>query len=162
MSARRAVAAVAGLLALLLWGGEGAAAAACRDDVVDLRAAGGARARFTVEIADTPESRARGLMFREDLPESHGMLFLFDPPESVAFWMRNTPLPLDLIFVRADGVVRRVTADAVPFSEATMPSGGPVRAVLEVNAGLAARFGIGEGAEMRHPAFGEDAAWPCG
>lgn len=138
----------------------GAAGAACREDVVDLRGPGG-MARFTVEIADEPEERARGLMFREDLPESHGMLFLFDRVAPVSFWMRNTPLPLDLIFLRADGTVRRVTEDAVPFSDASMPSGGPVRAVLEINAGLAERFGIEEGSEMRHPAFGADAAWPC-
>jgi Uncharacterized conserved protein len=146
------------LAALLLWAG--AAAAACREDVVDIRGEDGL-SRFVVEIAATPEARARGLMFREHLPESEGMLFLFEPVQPVSFWMRNTPLPLDLIFLAADGTVRRVTADAVPFSETPMPSGGPVRAVLEINAGLAARFGIEAGSQMRHPAFGEDAAWPC-
>jgi uncharacterized membrane protein (UPF0127 family) len=136
------------------------AAAACRDDVVDLRGPGG-MARFTVEIADEPEERARGLMFREDMPDSHGMLFVFDPVQPVSFWMRNTPMSLDLLFVNADGTVRRVTEDAVPFSEETMPSGGPVRAVLEIKAGMAERYGLEEGTEMRHPAFGPEAAWPC-
>jgi len=128
---------------------------------VDLRGDGG-QSRFTVEIADTPETRARGLMFREELATSAGMLFLFDPPRDVAFWMRNTPLPLDLIFVDERGEVIRVSADAVPFSDDRIPSGGVVRAVLEVNAGLAARFGIAEGDQMRHPAFaGADPLWPC-
>lgn len=132
----------------------------CAAEAVDLRGPAGA-SRFKVEIADTYESRARGLMHRETMPRDSGMLFLFDPPRPVAFWMRNTILPLDLVFIGPEGKVIRVTRDAVPFSEALMPSGGVVRAVLEVNAGEAARFGITEGDEVRHPAFGKDAAWPC-
>ena len=153
----RAIAAGLGLAVAL----SGAAAAQCRDDRADLRD-DGAAARFSVEVAATPESRARGLMFREEMAPGHGMLFLFEPPQEVAFWMRNTPLPLDLLFVDATGTVIRVTPDAAPFSDATMPSGGPVRAVLEINAGLAARYGLGEGAELRHPAIDPQAAvWPC-
>lgn len=132
----------------------------CDPRAVDLRGFGGA-ARFRVEIADTYESRARGLMHREHMERDSGMLFLFEPPRPVAFWMRNTILPLDLIFVDAVGKVIRVTENAVPFSEALMPSGGPVRAVLEVNAGEAARFGVAQGTELRHPGFGPGAAWPC-
>jgi len=154
---RRAAGCLAAALALV---SAGVAGAACREDVVDLRGPGGL-ARFTVEIADEPEERARGLMFREEMPDSHGMLFVFDEVQPVSFWMRNTPMSLDLLFVAQDGTVRRVTEDAVPFSEETMPSGGPVRAVLEVKAGMAERYGLEEGAEMRHPAFGPEAAWPC-
>lgn len=100
-------------------------------------------------------------MFREDLARSAGMLFLFDPPRDVSFWMRDTPLPLDLIFLDAAGRVIRVS-QGEPFSEDRIPSGGVVRAVLEVNAGLMQAYGLGEGAEARHRAFEEGApAWPC-
>ncbi|MGG7568306.1 DUF192 domain-containing protein [Rhodovulum sp. DZ06] len=143
--------------------GPGAAVAArpaCAPDVVDLRGPGGAT-RFAVEIADTPESRARGLMHRETMARDAGMLFVFDPPRPVAFWMRNTILALDLVFVDDSGTVVKIHENAVPFSERLMPSGEPVRAVLEINAGLSAALGLGPGTELRHPAFGPDAAWPC-
>ncbi|MEM6742640.1 MAG: DUF192 domain-containing protein [Pseudomonadota bacterium] len=128
---------------------------------MDLRGEGGAAARFAVEVADTPETRSRGLMFRESMPRSAGMLFIFDPPREVAFWMKNTPLPLDLIFFDEAGQVIRVS-QGVPFSEDRIPSGGVVRAVLEVNEGLMQAYGLGVGAEARHPAFAQgDPAWPC-
>ena len=139
-----------------------ASAGPCREDRVDLRTPEGGAARFTVEIADTPEERARGLMFRTDLPESHGMLFVFDPPQPVAFWMKNTPLPLDILYVDASGRVLNIAERTTPFSEATLPSAGPVRLVLEINGGLSERYGIGPGAELRHPALDPaTAAWPC-
>lgn len=138
-----------------------AVAGPCRGDVIDIRGPGGV-VRFALEIADTPTSRASGLMFREHLDEGAGMLFVFDPPREVAFWMRNTPLPLDLVFIAPSGVVARVGANAVPFSETAIPSGAEVSAVLEINAGLAARFGIVQGAEARHPSFaGAGPVWPC-
>ncbi|MEC9432358.1 MAG: DUF192 domain-containing protein [Pseudomonadota bacterium] len=154
--------ALAGAMAAIFAAGAPGQAAAgpCREDQIDLRGPQGA-ARFVVEIADDDEERARGLMFREEMAASHGMLFLFDPPRPVAFWMRNTPLPLDLIFMDAAGRVLNVIADATPFSEEHLPSDGVTRAVLEVNAGLAARYGIGPGTQARHPGFGEDADWPC-
>jgi uncharacterized membrane protein (UPF0127 family) len=139
-----------------------AATAKCLVDAVDVRGAG-AEARFAVEIADTPEERARGLMFREQMDRDAGMLFVFEQSREVAFWMRNTPLPLDIIFVDSHGVVVRIAADTTPFSETPLPSGAPVTAVLEINAGLSAQLGIAPGAELRHPAFsGGDPAWPCG
>lgn len=139
----------------------GAAFAQCREDVIDLRGPEGA-ARFSVEIADDPQERARGLMHREDLPESRGMLFLFDRAAPRAFWMKNTPLPLDLIFLDAGGRVLNVIREAEPFSEASLPSQGDALAVLEINGGLADRYGIGRGAEARHPHFDPAAAaWPC-
>lgn len=137
-----------------------AASAQCREDLIDLRGDGGS-ARFSVEIADDDSERARGLMFREEMAEGHGMLFLFDPARPVSFWMRNTPLPLDLIFLDSEGRVLNVS-QGVPFSEDPIPSEGDARAVLEVNAGLMDRYGLGQGAEARHPAFGGTAAWPCG
>ncbi len=148
--------------ALVLWAGVGAAFAGCSERIVDLRGPGG-ESRFAVEIADTPESRARGLMERTDLAEGQGMLFVFDPPREVSFWMKNTPLPLDLIYIDRSGVVVRVAENATPYSEDRLPSGAPVRAVLEINGGLAARFGIAAGSEVRHPRLDQDAAvWPCG
>jgi hypothetical protein len=139
----------------------GAAQAACRPDVIDLRGPDGA-ARFSVEIADDPQERARGLMHRESMPAGHGMLFLWDEADQRGFWMKNTPLPLDLIFLDPQGRVLNVIAEAEPFSEEILPSEGEALAVLEINGGLAGRYGLGPGAEARHPHFGEDAAWPCG
>lgn len=109
--------------------------------------------RFTVELAATPDARARGLMFRQRMNPDHGMLFDFQTEQNVAFWMKNTPLPLDILFIDAAGSVIHVAADTVPFSEAPIPSRGPVRGVLEVNAGTAARLGIAPGAAVRHPIF---------
>jgi uncharacterized membrane protein (UPF0127 family) len=137
------------------------ALAACREDQLDLRGPWG-QARFTVELAITPEEQARGLMFRENMPRSAGMLFLYDRPSTVSFWMRNTLIPLDMIFVDATGVVTRVHHEAVPLDETPIPGGDGVLAVLEINGGLARRFGIGPGTEMRHPRLPQDgAAWPC-
>tara|TARA_R110000751_G_scaffold12683_16_gene43438 strand:- start:56 stop:538 length:483 start_codon:yes stop_codon:yes gene_type:complete len=136
------------------------ALAACREDVVELKA-DDASARFTVEIADTALERAQGLMHREDMAAGHGMLFLFDTPRPVSFWMKNTPLPLDMIFIDETGEVLNVIANAEPFTEDPRPSEGDTRAVLEINGGLAERYGIGAGALVRHPAFGDEAAWPC-
>ncbi|MFN3644204.1 MAG: DUF192 domain-containing protein [Gemmobacter sp.] len=138
-----------------------AAGAACRPDVAELRWAGGA-ARFSVEVADTAETRSRGLMFRESLPRSAGMLFIFPRAGRVSFWMRNTLIPLDMIFLGADGRVTRVHANAVPRDETPIDGGDGVLAVLEINGGLAARLGIRPGAELRHPGMPQAiAAWPC-
>ncbi|MGY6411852.1 MAG: DUF192 domain-containing protein [Alkalilacustris sp.] len=137
------------------------AVAECREDLVDLRGAWG-QARFTVEIADTPEAQARGLMFRDSLPRGAGMLFLYDRPQRVAFWMRNTFIPLDMIFVDDTGTVTRVHHEAVPLDETPIEGGPGVQAVLEINGGLARRFGIAPGTELRHPRMPQsDAAWPC-
>ncbi len=114
---------------------------------------GGGTHRFTVELAATPEARARGLMFRERMNPDHGMLFDFRIEQPVAFWMKNTPLPLDILFIDGAGTVVRIAADTVPFSEAPIPSRAPIRAVIELNAGTAARLGITPGARVRHPIF---------
>ena len=146
---------------LLLLGLATAALAECRPDRVDLRGSWG-QARFSVEIADTPESQARGLMFRDSLPRGAGMLFLYDRPQRVAFWMRNTFIPLDMIFMDASGTVTRVHHEAVPLDETPIDGGPGVLAVLEINGGLARRLGIAVGSEMRHPRLPQtDAAWTC-
>ncbi|WP_371060208.1 DUF192 domain-containing protein [Rhodosalinus sp. 5P4] len=146
-------------LALAVAGGA-ASAGACREDAVWLRGDWG-EARFTVEVADDPEERAQGLMFRESLPETAGMLFVYEHPQPVAFWMENTLIPLDMIFADVSGTVRRVHSNAVPGDRTPIPGGREIFAVLEINGGKAEAMGIAPGTEMRHPAFGDDAAWPC-
>lgn len=147
------------ILALLLT--PGIAAAACREDTVELRGPGGT-ARFTVEVADTALERSRGLMERVELPRSAGMLFVYERPQTASFWMKNTLIPLDMIFAGPDGVVKTVHENAVPLDETAIPGGPGIYAVLEINGGLARRMGIAPGSVMRHPAFDRDkAAWPC-
>jgi uncharacterized protein len=108
---------------------------------------------FGVEMAVTPEEQARGLMFRRELPEKQGMLFDFQREQPTSFWMKNTYIPLDMIFIRADGRILRIAENTVPLSEALVPSGGPVRAVLEVIGGTAKKLGIAPGDRVVHPVF---------
>lgn len=139
-----------------------ALAGACDPQAVDLRGPFG-KAHFTVEVADDTSERARGLMFREELGRSAGMLFVYDSPQHAVFWMKNTLLPLDMIFADATGRVTQVHANAVPQDETPIDGGSGVRFVLEVNAGMAAAIGIAPGAELRHPAIAQNTAvWPCG
>jgi uncharacterized protein len=109
--------------------------------------------RFTVELAATPSERSRGLMFRRAMQPDHGMLFDFRAPQPVAFWMKNTPLPLDMLFIDEAGVIVQIAADTVPHSETPIPSEQPIRAVLELKAGTAKRLGITAGAKVRHAIF---------
>lgn len=141
-----------------------AAAADCSMTTAEFRDPGAeaARARFTIEIADDAAEVTRGLMHRESMPKSAGMLFIYPRPQRVAFWMRNTLIPLDMIFMGADGVVRKVHENAVPLDETPIPGGNDIQYVLEINGGLARMLGIDEGDELRHPALDPDlAAWPC-
>jgi len=138
-----------------------AAEAPCAPDRVDLRWAGG-QASFAVEIADTAEERARGLMFRDSLDPGSGMLFVYESPRRVTFWMKNTLIPLDIIFADAAGRITRLHADAIPGDLTPIDGGEGVALVLEINGGLADRLGIAPGAALRHPAVGPDALWPCG
>ena len=149
--------AVAALLALV----PTLAFAECEPGRVILRGEFGT-ASFGIEIADDAAERAQGLMNRESMPTGQGMLFVYERPQPVSFWMRNTLIPLDMIFLDEAGTVTRVHENAVPLDETPIPGGDGVLAVLEINGGLASVIGIGEGAEMRHPAFGDAAAWPCG
>lgn len=151
----------AALFALALALGAAPADAACALDRLDARWDGGT-ARFTVELADDAAERARGLMHRESLAPMSGMLFAYDREAPVAFWMKNTLIPLDMIFADAAGRVVRVHTMAVPHDETPIPSGAPVRFVLEIAGGMAERLGLGPGAELRHPAIpAATAAWPC-
>jgi uncharacterized membrane protein (UPF0127 family) len=109
---------------------------------------------FKAEIAADPASQERGLMFRKSMPANTGMLFDFHSPHYENFWMKNTALPLDLIFIRPDGTISSIAPDAVPFSEVTIPSAEPVRAVLEINAGRAAALGIEPDQHVHNAIFG--------
>ncbi|UVK45099.1 DUF192 domain-containing protein [Mesorhizobium sp. AR07] len=108
---------------------------------------------FSIEIAETAAEREAGLMYRQDMADNHGMLFVFEIQQQVGFWMQNTPMPLDLIFVGQDGRIRAIK-HGEPQSEAVISPGVPVRFVLELKAGTAARNGIEYGDLLRHPAVG--------
>ena len=109
--------------------------------------------RFKVELADTPEKRSVGLMHRPSMPADTGMLFDFKTDGQVTMWMRNTLIPLDMLFITRDGRIANIAERTVPYSEATIPSKGPVRAVLELNGGTSARLKIKPGDRVDHPMF---------
>lgn len=111
------------------------------------------RHAFQVEVMRTPETRARGLMHRNSMPADHGMLFDFARVEPVAMWMQNTYIPLDMLFIRADGTVARIAQRTEPLSTRTIPSGEPVLSVLEINGGIAEKLGIKAGDKVEHPLF---------
>ena len=111
---------------------------------IEIATKGGTQS-FLVEIAADDEQRARGLMYRKELPEGRGMLFDFKREQEVGFWMKNTYIPLDMIFIREDGSIRRIAANTEPLSERTVPAGGPVRYVLEVIGGTARKLRIEPG-----------------
>jgi uncharacterized membrane protein (UPF0127 family) len=114
---------------------------------------GDERHQFSVEIADTPAARSRGLMFRRSMPANQGMLFDFERDEMVSMWMRNTYISLDMLFIRKDGTIARIAEQTEPLSERTISSGEPVRSVLELNAGTAARLGISVDDRVEHQLF---------
>ncbi|MGN6463721.1 MAG: DUF192 domain-containing protein [Pseudolabrys sp.] len=108
---------------------------------------------FMVEIATNDEERARGLMYRKELPEGQGMLFDFKRDQEVSMWMKNTYVSLDMIFIRADGRIARIAEHTEPLSTKIVSSGGAVRGVLEVVAGTARKLGIAPGDRVAHPMF---------
>jgi uncharacterized protein len=110
---------------------------------------------FTVELATNDAERERGLMFRKELPQGQGMLFDFQRDQPVAFWMHNTYISLDMIFIRGDGRIARIAENAKPESDDLIPSGAPVRAVLEVIAGTARQLGIKAGDRVVGSIFGK-------
>ena len=137
------------------------AMAGCSPDRAALKIGNG-QAAFNIEVVDSSESRAKGLMFRESMARFSGMLFIYDAPQRVSFWMRNTLIPLDMIFMDQTGLVTRVHDNAVPLDETSIFGGDQVFAVFEINGGMAQRLGIKAGAMMQHSAFNQEiAAWPC-
>ncbi|HEX8839325.1 MAG TPA: DUF192 domain-containing protein [Sphingomicrobium sp.] len=106
--------------------------------------------RFTVEVAATADQQERGLMFRKSLAGDRGMIFPYAPPQQVAFWMKNTLIPLDIVYIRADGTIARIV-NAEPMDLTPLPSGEPIVVVLEIRGGRAAELGIKEGDKVSWP-----------
>ena len=127
-------------------------ASSVRREALSVETAGGLKS-FQVEVVVEEADRNRGLMFRRSMAESHGMLFDYDPPQVVGFWMKNTYIPLDIIFIGPDGRIIRIAEQTVPFSLEHIPSGGVTRGVLEINAGQAEELGIRPGDQVRHRIF---------
>lgn len=115
---------------------------------------------FTIEVATSDQERALGLMFRRSLPDNAGMLFLYDTPQPATMWMKNTLIPLDMVFIAADGKVHRIEQNAEPFSTALIPSDGPIIGVLELNGGEAAKIGLRRGDKVLYPGLPTNKAVP--
>jgi uncharacterized protein len=107
----------------------------------------------TVELADTDSTRATGLMFRRSIGPDEGMLFIYSDEQDLTMWMKNTYIPLDMIFVKRDGLISHIEANTEPFSERIIPSQGPVIGVIEMAGGSASRLGLKPGDRVKHPAF---------
>ncbi|MBL0404927.1 DUF192 domain-containing protein [Microvirga aerilata] len=122
-------------------------------ETLSITSQGGQKQTFRVEVARNDADRAQGLMYRRSMPADQGMLFDFGRVEPVSMWMQNTYLSLDMLFIRPDGTIARIAANTEPLSTRTIPSGEPVLAVLELNAGTAARLGIKAGDRVEHPVF---------
>lgn len=151
---------VAGMF-LAVWPALSHAEVDCREDRLQVRWATGTES-FAVEIADDAAERAKGLMFRESLDLGAGMLFVYESPRRTQFWMKNTLVPLDMVFADITGTVTHVHAGAVPGDLTPIDGGEGVSLVLEISAGLAEQLGLSPGAVLRHPAIPQDrAAWPC-
>ncbi|WP_375256096.1 DUF192 domain-containing protein [Yoonia sp.] len=134
--------------------------ATCAEDKVTIKGDFG-QASFTVEIADDNAERAEGLMFVEEMPTFSGMLFVYDRAQPVSFWMKNTLIPLDMLFVAPDGEVLRIHENAIPGDLTPIPGGDGVQMVLEINGGMASRLGISVGDVLQHPSFGPEAIMAC-
>ena len=131
-----------------------AAARAAGQDTLTIETAGGDLS-FTVELALTAEERRQGLMFRKSLPADQGMLFDYGRPVNASMWMKNTYIPLDMLFIGEDGRIEKIAERTIPHSLQTISAGRPVRAVLELNGGTASRHGIKVGDRVLHPIFGD-------
>jgi uncharacterized protein len=108
---------------------------------------------FSVEMATTEKEKETGLMYRKELPDGKGMLFDFSPEQQISMWMKNTYIPLDMIFIRADGRILRIAENTEPMSTKIISSGGLAKGVLEVIAGTAQKYGIAPGDRVAHPLF---------
>lgn len=137
------------------------ALALCQDDKLTISGDFG-QATFNVEIADDAAERAEGLMFVDQMATLDGMLFVYERPQPVSFWMKNTLIPLDMLFAAPTGEIMRIHENAIPGDLTAIPGGPGIQMVLEINGGLASRLGIAAGDVMQHPSFGADAILPCG
>lgn len=116
---------------------------------------------FDVTIADDPKERAQGLMFVQDMPSRVGMLFLYPSSAHVAFWMKNTLIPLDMLFIDEKGIVTQIHQNAIPGDLTPIRSTQEVVAVLELNGGISATYGIEVGSTVEHQVFSQSSDWPC-
>ena len=155
MTSRRAARRAAPLLvvlALLAAGLMMQSAHAMRLETLKLITARGTHA-IDIEVTETPAEKAQGLMFRTRLADTAGMLFFYDTPQEITMWMRNTYIPLDMVFIRADGIVHRIEARTEPLSESIIASRGDVTACLELAGGAAERLGLKPGDRVEHRFF---------
>jgi uncharacterized protein len=141
---------VAAVVALCAFAGFGARAASFQ--TLEIATKTGVKV-FSVEIATTEEEKTTGLMYRKELADGKGMLFDFSPEQQVSMWMKNTYIPLDMIFIRADGRILRIAENTEPLSTKIIPSQGLAKGVLEVIAGTAQKYGIAPGDRVAHPLF---------
>ncbi|HEY7228838.1 MAG TPA: DUF192 domain-containing protein [Pseudolabrys sp.] len=144
------VASIACVILILLFAGGSARTAG--EQTIEIASKTGVHS-FSVEIADNDAERAKGLMYRKELPEGRGMLFDFHRDQEVSFWMQNTYIPLDIIFIRGDGRILRIEENTEPLSTKLIPSRGAVRAVLEVVGGTSRKLGIAPGDRVASPIF---------
>jgi uncharacterized membrane protein (UPF0127 family) len=149
-------------LATILMGAATASAhSSCQTENISVRGDWGS-AKFSIEVADDFAERAQGLMHRQSMPTLAGMLFIYENPGNLTFWMRNTLIPLDMIFIKPDGTVAHVHENAIPLDETPIPGGEGNLAVLEINGGLSRRLGIEVGDHVQHLAFSDqNPVWPC-
>ena len=144
--------ALATLMLAMVWTAIPVPAWTATNETLEIATGSGVRA-FAVEVVANDEERQKGLMFRKELPEGNGMLFDFKVEAPVSFWMKNTYISLDMIFIRADGRIASIAENTEPMSERLVPSAGPVRGVLEVIAGTARKLGIKPGDRVAHRIF---------
>ena len=140
-------------VAIALWVFSGAGAEAASIQPLEIVTRNGVQV-FSVEMATTDKEKETGLMYRKELADGKGMLFDFNPEQEVSMWMKNTYVSLDMIFIRADGRILRIAENTEPMSTKIISSRGPARAVLEVVAGTAQKYGIRAGDRVGHPLFG--------
>jgi len=141
---------VAAAIALYAIAGHGAQAASVQP--LEIVTKSGVQV-FSVEMATTEQEKETGLMYRKELADGKGMLFDFSPAQEVSMWMKNTYIPLDMIFIRADGRILRIAENTEPMSTTIIPSRGLAKGVLEVIAGTAKKYGIEPGDRVGHPLF---------
>ncbi len=144
--------------ALVLWAGRGAAQPPLAFNRTSLVIENGkGRHKFDVDLALTDVQQSRGLMFRRKMAPDAGMLFDYKYPQVITMWMKNTLIPLDMVFIAADGRISHIAQRTVPYSQTVISSRGRARAVLEINGGTAQRLGIKPGDKVIHPMFGTGA-----
>ncbi|MBR1168516.1 DUF192 domain-containing protein [Bradyrhizobium sp. DASA03005] len=144
---------LAAILVIAFWAVAGAPVGAASFQPLEIVTKNGVQV-FSVEMATTAEEKETGLMYRKELADGKGMLFDFNPEQEISMWMKNTYVSLDMIFIRADGRILRIAENTEPLSTKIISSRGPARAVLEVVAGTAQKYGIRPGDRVGHPLFG--------